>query len=121
MRLKTFKSMIEAIVEIHDISYEKEKILEKAFGGDTQIATNETGMFMDKLIKILVNDMVKDKTEKAVEEGIDWIDYLIYENLLSDKYDAKKESIFIKDKKTGKEIGYPVTEKVIWKILKKKI
>ena len=121
MKLKTFKSMIQTIVEIYEESSKRDKAFEKVFGGDTQIVTNESGILMDKLIKILVIDIKKDQSEKSIEEGIDWIDYLIYENLITDKYDAKKESIFIKDKETGKEKGYPVTEKVTWKILKGKI
>ena len=121
MKFKTFKRIINTIVEIHDINFEKEKKIEEAFGGDSQITTNETGLFMDKLIKDLALDFVKEDDEKALEEAIDWIDYLIYENLLSDSYNTKKERVFIKDKTTEKEIAYPATHKVIWKILKKKI
>jgi hypothetical protein len=120
MKFKTFKGIVNTIVEIHDINYEKEKKIEEAFGGDSQITTNETGIFMDKLIKILATDSIKDNDEKSLEEAIDWIDYLIYENLLNTDYDKEKDRIFIKNKKS-KEIAYPATIKVVWKILHNKI
>lgn len=107
MKFKTFDEIINSIVELYQKSCDSDKRLEKALGGDTTVITDNVEKTMDRLINALIIELGDDK-----EDG--WIDYLIYENMISHNYNPKEKRITIKGKK------YPVTTKVIWKILKDK-
>jgi len=104
LKFETFEGIVLLIVKIYKENYIRDLTLSKAFGSDTDVVTDMS--FLDDLSMIITNEF-NDKDN--------WLDYLIFENLIVDNYDEKK----IRIKINGKE--YPVTIKVIWDILNKKI
>jgi len=100
MDFETFKKMIELGVSTYKESYKKDKLLSEAFGGDTNVVTNLT--FLDELTEIIKENMKDDE---------EWVDYLVFENLITDDYNENDLKIDIKG------VKYPVTIEVIWNIL----
>jgi len=107
MKFKTFDALINVAVELYKVTREKERGLEKVFGEDSTIIMTDYEFIMDKITAALSKELKDSDT--------DWIDYLVYENMIDDDYDSKKKRIEING------VEYPVTTKVIWKILKGKI
>ena len=107
MKFKTFNTLINVAVELYKVTREKEEGLEKVFGKDSTIIITDYGLIIDKITGAL--------TKELKDIDTDWIDYLVYENMINDDYDSKKKRIEING------VKYPVTTKVIWKILKGKI
>jgi hypothetical protein len=98
----TFKSIINNLISLIEEERKFDEALEKTFGSDTQIVTSITSNFIENMIKTLEEDM---------NDNDGWIDYLIYESLLSPLVKKSEIYIFI----NGKQ--YEASIENIYKIL----
>ena len=106
MTYNYFKKTIELIVSMYDEKIEFEKKLEKVFGGDTRIISE----LFDKKIETMIENLAKELNDKDK-----WIDYLVFEVLMSPCSTDKKEFTIVID---GKE--KIANTKTIWEIINEK-
>lgn len=109
MKKKTFIKTFEYLKEMIDDNYRKCDVLSEAFGGDSRVYLDETGVYVENLIKIIAYDFVtEDITYEKALESLDWLFWESMSNLNSMEF-------FIDGKK------YYGTPENIWKELKGKI
>lgn len=112
MKYKNFRKRIKHIVNLSRTLSDRDFKLEKAFGGDTSILTNDAAIIVDKMSDQLAKEM-KDKN------GV--LDELIYDKLLHKEYTKDKFSIIITNKKTERIEHLPATIKSVYKYLRKNV
>jgi len=103
MTFEYFKNTIELVISMFEEKREFEGKLEKVFGGDTQIISDLLTIKIEKILENLATEL-KDQEE--------WIDYLVFEVLMSPIQDPKDYIITLT---TGEELIANIEN--IWFIL----